>query len=124
MGARGAEGTVDGLWSGGEAACARVHGANRLGANSLLDLVVFGKARRDGPEEKSMVEEMRADDGLQSVEFVDALLKAKGKKTKGALKTSEICELVYRAIQQFACVFRDGAGMRELEGIAQMAQGL
>lgn len=35
---------VHGLYACGEAACASVHGANRLGANSLLDLVVFGRA--------------------------------------------------------------------------------
>lgn len=35
---------VPGLFSAGEAACASVHGANRLGANSLLDIVVFGRA--------------------------------------------------------------------------------
>lgn len=35
---------VSGLYACGEAACASVHGANRLGANSLLDLVVFGRA--------------------------------------------------------------------------------
>lgn len=32
------------MYAAGEAACASVHGANRLGANSLLDLVVFGRA--------------------------------------------------------------------------------
>jgi succinate dehydrogenase (ubiquinone) flavoprotein subunit len=35
---------VEGLWAAGEAACSSVHGANRLGANSLLDIVVFGRA--------------------------------------------------------------------------------
>ena len=35
---------INGLWAAGEAACTSVHGANRLGANSLLDIVVFGKA--------------------------------------------------------------------------------
>lgn len=35
---------VKGLYACGEAACSSVHGANRLGANSLLDLVVFGRA--------------------------------------------------------------------------------
>ena len=35
---------MPGLYACGEAACASVHGANRLGANSLLDLVVFGRA--------------------------------------------------------------------------------
>lgn len=40
----GADKVVRGLYACGEAACASVHGANRLGANSLLDLVVFGRA--------------------------------------------------------------------------------
>lgn len=35
---------VKGLLAAGEAACASVHGANRLGANSLLDIVIFGRA--------------------------------------------------------------------------------
>ena len=38
---------VKGLYAAGECACASVHGANRLGTNSLLDLVVFGKAAGD-----------------------------------------------------------------------------
>ena len=40
----GAEATVPGLYAAGEAACVSVHGANRLGANSLLDIIVFGRA--------------------------------------------------------------------------------
>ncbi|KAI4625636.1 succinate dehydrogenase flavoprotein subunit [Alternaria sp. BMP 0032] len=40
----GNEAVVDGLYAAGEAACVSVHGANRLGANSLLDIVVFGRA--------------------------------------------------------------------------------
>lgn len=40
----GGDKVVPGLYACGEAACASVHGANRLGANSLLDLVVFGRA--------------------------------------------------------------------------------
>jgi succinate dehydrogenase (ubiquinone) flavoprotein subunit len=40
----GKESVVPGLYAAGEAACVSVHGANRLGANSLLDIVVFGRA--------------------------------------------------------------------------------
>jgi len=40
----GVDTEVPGLWAAGESACVSVHGANRLGANSLLDLVVFGRA--------------------------------------------------------------------------------
>lgn len=42
---------VDGLWAAGEAACASVHGANRLGANSLLEIIVFGRAVADNIEQ-------------------------------------------------------------------------
>ncbi len=44
MGKDGKEVIIPGLLAAGEAACASVHGANRLGANSLLDLVIFGRA--------------------------------------------------------------------------------
>ena len=44
---------VQGLWAAGEAASSSVHGANRLGANSLLDIVVFGKACAENIEEKN-----------------------------------------------------------------------
>lgn len=41
---KGGDYVVPGLYAAGEAACASVHGSNRLGANSLLDLVIFGRA--------------------------------------------------------------------------------
>ncbi len=40
----GSDHVVPGLYAAGESACASVHGSNRLGANSLLDLVIFGRA--------------------------------------------------------------------------------
>ncbi|MDQ3541178.1 MAG: succinate dehydrogenase flavoprotein subunit [Chloroflexota bacterium] len=48
--------TVPGFYSAGEAACVSVHGANRLGTNSLVDLVVFG--RRAGKHMLSQIEEL------------------------------------------------------------------
>jgi succinate dehydrogenase (ubiquinone) flavoprotein subunit len=50
---QGRDETVPGLYACGEAACVSVHGANRLGANSLLDLVVFGRAVSHTIREKS-----------------------------------------------------------------------
>ncbi|KAL8450948.1 hypothetical protein Emed_002247 [Eimeria media] len=49
----GSDDIVEGLYAAGEAACASVHGANRLGANSLLDLVVFGKQAAEVIVEKA-----------------------------------------------------------------------
>ena len=53
---RGGETTVKGLYAAGECACVSVHGANRLGTNSLLDLLVFGKSAGE-----CMVADVRAD---------------------------------------------------------------
>jgi succinate dehydrogenase / fumarate reductase flavoprotein subunit len=53
---KGGQSIVNGLYAVGECACVSVHGANRLGSNSLLDLVVFGRAAGD-----KMVEEVRKD---------------------------------------------------------------
>ena len=46
------EAVVPGLMAVGEAACVSVHGANRLGSNSLLDLVVFGRAAANSASKK------------------------------------------------------------------------
>lgn len=68
---------VPGLYAAGEAACVSVHGANRLGANSLLDIVVFGRACahhiRDtlspGTPHKAIPDEA----GIESVEYLDTI---------------------------------------------------
>ncbi|MDO9205666.1 succinate dehydrogenase flavoprotein subunit [Methylotenera sp.] len=59
--ANGGQSVVNGLYAVGECACVSVHGANRLGSNSLLDLVVFGRAAGD-----KMVEEVRKESLLHS----------------------------------------------------------
>ncbi|MDP1659085.1 MAG: succinate dehydrogenase flavoprotein subunit [Methylotenera sp.] len=59
--ANGGQSVVNGLYAVGECACVSVHGANRLGSNSLLDLVVFGRAAGD-----KMVEEVRKENLLHS----------------------------------------------------------
>lgn len=58
----GGESVVNGLYAVGECACVSVHGANRLGSNSLLDLVVFGRAAGD-----KMVEEVKKDSTHKSL---------------------------------------------------------
>lgn len=73
----GKDKVVPGLYAAGEAACVSVHGANRLGANSLLDIVVFGRAcahhiketLTPGKPHKAVPEEA----GMQSVEFLDKI---------------------------------------------------
>lgn len=72
---------VKGLLAAGEAACI-VHGANRLGANSLLDLVVFGRAAAEFTKENEKVgatqKPLSADAGESSIQKLDELRYSKG----------------------------------------------
>jgi len=96
---------VPGLMAAGEAACASVHGANRLGANSLLDIVVFGRAcaNRVGEILKpgTPLPPLAADAGAESIARLDALRNAKGSQT-----TAEIRKRMQRVMQNNAAVFR------------------
>merc|ERR1712151_545631 len=80
---------VPGLFSAGESACASVHGANRLGANSLLDIVVFGRASANiirGQSKPGAIQpDLPKDCGLETVQRMDNFRYA-----KGDLPTSEI----------------------------------
>ena len=66
---------VGGLYAAGETACASVHGANRLGANSLLDLVVFGRACAKTIEEECKpgddIPPLKPDSGHNSISNID-----------------------------------------------------
>jgi len=68
---------VPGLYAAGEAACVSVHGANRLGANSLLDIVVFGRAVahhiRDTLTPGTSHTAIPEDAGFQTIEYLDKI---------------------------------------------------
>merc|ERR1719474_1951602 len=108
---------VEGLYSVGEAACASVHGANRLGANSLLDLVIFGRAcaKTIAAENKpgEAIGELSANAGEASVANLDAL-----RFSDGSTPTAEIRMKMQKTMQSHAAVFRTGDVMRE--GITKM----
>ena len=75
--AEGKDKIVPGLYAAGEAACVSVHGANRLGANSLLDIVVFGRACahhiRDTFTPGTPHRKIADDAGIESIEFLDQM---------------------------------------------------
>ena len=103
---------VPGLMAVGEAACVSVHGANRLGSNSLLDLVVFGRAaaKRCGEilERNAAQKPLKADAGDQAIARFDRLRNAKGSR-----RTADIRLEMQRTMQDHAAVFRDGPVMQE-----------
>jgi succinate dehydrogenase / fumarate reductase flavoprotein subunit len=103
---------VPGLMAVGEAACVSVHGANRLGSNSLLDLVIFGRAaaNRCGGLLKGAgrPRPLSADAGEQAVARLDRLRNADGSRP-----TAEIRLEMQRTMQNHAAVFRTGESLRE-----------
>jgi succinate dehydrogenase / fumarate reductase flavoprotein subunit len=98
---------IPGLMAVGEAACVSVHGANRLGSNSLIDLVVFGKAA--GMQAAKSVGEDRKHHELAKGAGDEALARLdRLRHAKGGTKTSEMRLAMQRAMQEDAAVFRTG----------------
>jgi len=115
---------VPGLLAAGEAACVSVHGANRLGSNSLLDLVVFGRAAaqrcaelvQPGEPHKPLSKEA---DALALSRF-DRARHAKGGTPTAALRTA-----MQKVMQGHAAVFRTGQTLQQgVEGLAKVWGGL
>jgi succinate dehydrogenase / fumarate reductase flavoprotein subunit len=107
-----AESVVPGLMAVGEAACVSVHGANRLGSNSLLDLVVFGReaARHCAATLKPGTQHrpLAKDAGDLAVSRIDRLRNA-----KGPIGTAQIRLDMQRVMQTHAAVFRTGESLDE-----------
>ena len=112
---------AQGLMAIGEAACVSVHGANRLGTNSLLDIVVFGRAAAkraaDTVTPGAPLPPTSRESTDKALDRLDRMRHAKGDTQVGALRLD-----MQRAMQQYAAVFRSGAslddGVRKMDQIA------
>ena len=108
----GEEKIVPGLMSIGEAACVSVHGANRLGSNSLIDLVVFGKAAAKRAFElvktNSPHEEISQSETDKSLDRFDKL-----RNGNGSNKTSELRLTMQKTMQSKCAVFRTEKTLKE-----------
>jgi succinate dehydrogenase flavoprotein subunit len=109
---------VEGLMSIGEAACVSVHGANRLGSNSLLDLIVFGRAAANYCAENIKPGTPHKDIPNAGQEGLDRLDKLR--YNKGSISTAEIRDKMQRTMQNDAAVFRTGESMQH--GIDEMVK--
>jgi succinate dehydrogenase (ubiquinone) flavoprotein subunit len=110
---------VPGLYAAGEAACVSVHGANRLGANSLLDIVVFGRAcalhiaktlKKDTPHRP-----LPPNAGEKTIENFDKIRYANGANPTAAVRLE-----MQKIMQTDAAVFRTDKSL--LEGVAKVDQ--
>jgi len=101
------EKTVPGLLAVGEAACVSVHGANRLGSNSLIDLVVFGRAAglkcAETVKPNSPHAKLPANAGEAAIARLDRFRHA-----SGGTPTAELRLRMQRTMQDYCAVFRTG----------------
>ncbi len=108
---------VPGLMAVGEAACVSVHGANRLGTNSLLDLVVFGRAAANRAAE--IVKPGAAQQPLPSKAGEAAMDRFdKTRNAKGGTKVADLRDQLQRTMQGHAAVFRNSKSLTE--GVEKM----
>ena len=103
---------IPGLFSVGEAACVSVHGANRLGGNSLLDLVVFGRATGN-----HIKEELKSGGGVASATKgdIDSSLERLNKlnESNSGFDTADVKKELQECMQNYFGVFRRGEFMKQ-----------
>tara|TARA_B100000427_G_scaffold269476_1_gene235844 strand:+ start:921 stop:2729 length:1809 start_codon:yes stop_codon:yes gene_type:complete len=116
-----------GLMAVGEAGCASVHGANRLGSNSLIDLVVFGRAAairaKEVVNKESSNRPLNFNSCDQAMERFDKLRHAKGNTS-----TAELRKKMQRVMQEDAAVFRSketlAEGCKKMEAVSSGLEDL
>ena len=120
----GSEKTVPGLMAIGEAACVSVHGANRLGSNSLIDLVVFGRAAAKRAAELvkpgSPHEDVSSSETDKCLDRFDRI-----RSSNGSTKTSELRLKMQKTMQSKCAVFRTEKTLKEgVEQIRKPYEGM
>ncbi|BDX03226.1 MAG: succinate dehydrogenase flavoprotein subunit [Marinomonas sp.] len=110
---------IDGLYACGEAACVSVHGANRLGGNSLLDLVVFGRAV--GLHVKKSLDEGFDSLSANDTDIEKAMVRLNRlNNSTGGESVAAVRADLQRVMQLYFGVFRDGEAMQK--GLAQLKE--
>ena len=122
--ADGSETIVDGLMAIGEAACVSVHGANRLGSNSLIDLVVFGKAA--SVRTAQVVKPNSKHETIPELETQKSLDRFdKLRNASGSTPTAVLRDKMQRTMQSKCAVFRTDKTLKEgLHDIQQPWDGM
>jgi succinate dehydrogenase / fumarate reductase flavoprotein subunit len=127
LGANGENVVVPGFYAAGECACASVHGANRLGTNSLLDLLVFGKSAGDSAVEDLKTGKAHRDLPADAAERSRARVEAINQR-RGGVSVYEARAAISRTMQDHAGVFRFAdllkKGVARILEVEKMAQNL
>ena len=109
---------ISGLYAAGEVACVSVHGGNRLGANSLLDTLIFGRRSGEHAAEraKSMTMPEASNDQLKKDE---AMIGEIVGRDKSGRRVSEIKDELGTTMNQYVAVFRDEAGLNQAHEVVR-----
>jgi succinate dehydrogenase / fumarate reductase flavoprotein subunit len=114
---------IDGLYAAGEVACVSVHGGNRLGANSLLDTLIFGRRSGEHAAARAASMPMPAIDAnaqlRRDAEAIDAIIA----RPREGRRVSEIKNELGELMNEYAAVFRDEQGLQTArETIARLKE--
>ncbi|MFY9488677.1 MAG: FAD-binding protein [Solirubrobacterales bacterium] len=113
---------IPGLYAAGEVACVSVHGGNRLGANSLLDTLIFGK--RSGTHAAAVAKSMNTPRvPIEEVDKVRELIDGIQNRSKDGRRVSEVKKELGDAMNDKVAVYRDEAGLKSaLEVIGRLKE--
>ena len=119
---------IENFYAVGECACVSVHGANRLGSNSLLDLIVFGRAAGLHVIKSIDQKEKFPDIPQEAIEFTQQRVASLNKKNKGSENIVQLGNDLRSTMQQHCGVFRFPEllkeGVKKIQDIAERSQNL
>ena len=119
---------IENFYAVGECACVSVHGANRLGSNSLLDLIVFGRAAGLHVTETIDQKEKFPDIPQEAIEFTQQRVASLNKKNKGSENIVQLGNDLRSTMQQHCGVFRFPEllkeGVKKIQDIAERSKNL
>jgi succinate dehydrogenase / fumarate reductase flavoprotein subunit len=115
--------SIEGLYAAGEVACVSVHGGNRLGANSLLDTLIFGRRAGEHAAARSASMPLPQLDLNARLKDDEAMISEIIARDKGGRRVSEIKDELGETMNRYAAVFRDEEGLQNArEVIARLKQ--
>jgi succinate dehydrogenase / fumarate reductase flavoprotein subunit len=113
--------SIEGLYAAGEVACVSVHGGNRLGANSLLDTLIFGRRAGEHAAQRAATMGMpKATDAQlrEDVATIDEIIA----RERTSRRVSEIKQELGDTMNQYVAVYRDEAGLAQALEIVKRLQ--
>jgi succinate dehydrogenase / fumarate reductase flavoprotein subunit len=114
---------IEGLYAAGEVACVSVHGGNRLGANSLLDTLIFGRRSGEHAAHRAAAIPAPKVDVRAHLRRDEEMLEGIISRPRGGRRVSEIKDELGETMNSYAAVFRDEEGLNTaLETVARLKE--